>query len=149
MGKVKSKLKNDFWHLIKLLLLYLFRLPRTFVIEKPLDTSKMIEEAKKKLAQPYCGVTTNCLDAVASILIAGGLTELNDYKSWGVPYPSKYISAFELRGPAGLDSVFCIMYGNSLITGLTLVIDNQNYIYTLRIWSLQENALPYLKLNVW
>ncbi len=35
-----------------------------------------------------------------------------------------------LRGPAGLDSVFCIMHGNSFITGLALVIDNQNYIYT-------------------
>ncbi len=35
-----------------------------------------------------------------------------------------------LRGPAGLESVFCIMLGNSLITGLALVIDNQNYIYT-------------------
>ena len=67
------------------------------MIEKPLDTSKMVEEKKKKLAQPYCGVKTNCVDAVASILIAGGLTELNDYKSWGVPYPSKYISAFELN----------------------------------------------------
>ncbi len=52
----------------------------------------------------------------------------------------------KLRGPAGLDSVFCIMYENSMITGLTLVIDNQEYIYTWRIWSWQVNALPYLKL---
>ncbi len=50
---------------------------------------------------------------------------------------------------------FCILHNvwKSVITGLTLVIDNQNYLYTWRIWSWKGNASPCLKLlspsSVW
>ncbi len=49
---------------------------------------------------------------------------------------SVHLAGRVLRGPAGLDSVFFIMHGNSLITGLALVIDNQNYIYLRYMYGL-------------
>ena len=80
---------SDKYRLVIIVLSLAYRLPRTFVIQKPMDIAKMIEEADRKRGEPYCGTSLNCVDAVASVLIAGGLTELKDYKKWSVPYPSK------------------------------------------------------------
>ncbi len=82
--------------------IFLHRLPRTYIINKKLDLQKMIDSSKTKTGEPYSALTLNCVDAVASVLIEGGFTELKDYKRWGVPTPGKSIVIMVIAGRGGL-----------------------------------------------
>ena len=53
----------------------------------------MLEKAKDKTAEGYRAIGANCVDAVASVLIAGSLNELTDYKTWITPTPGMLYTA--------------------------------------------------------
>ncbi len=67
------------------------RLPRTYIVDRDLDAEALQKKAEEVTENTYRGVGKNCVHAVAKTLIAGGLTELNEYKNWAnIATPGKY-----------------------------------------------------------